>query len=180
VHLLGVAIYNPYSLGPANSTRFFEWQFRRATEVVYGQAIDYADYQSPHARFRPLLRQARLAILNLSACACWVLLLFNLAFTAMHWRFRRFFAQGHTVVGWLLVALTAPILLIDWLPRVTLPGPISVSMVDALLLRVSALLPATLPAVALAAVLPVVLLSWTAAGLFRGVEIFPPTAAART
>ena len=53
-------------------------------------------------------------------------------------------------------------------------------MVDALLLRVSALLPATLPAVALAAVLPVVLLSWTAAGLFRGVEIFPPTAAART
>ena len=180
VHLLGVAIYNPYSLGPANSARFFEWQFRRATEAVYGQAIDYADYQSPHVRFRPLLRQARLAILNLSACACWVLLLFNLAFTAMHWRFRRFFAQGHTVVGWLLVALTAPIFLIDWLPRVTLPGPISVSMVDALLLRVSAVLPAGLPAVALAAVLPVVLLSWAAARLFRGVEIFPPAVAART
>jgi hypothetical protein len=180
VHLLGVAIYNPYSLGPANSARFFEWQFRRATEAVYGQAIDYADYQSPHVRFRPLLRQARLAILNLSACACWVLLLFNLAFTAMHWRFRRFFAQGHTVVGWLLVALTAPIFLIDWLPRVTLPGPISVSMVDALLLRVSAVLPAGLPAVALAAVLPVVLLSWAAARLFRGVEIFSPAVAART
>jgi hypothetical protein len=171
VHLLGVAIYNPYSFSPANSARFFEWQFRRATEVVYGQAIDYADYQRPHARFRPLLRQARLAILNLSACACWVLLLFNLAFTTMHWRFRRFFAQGHTVVGWLLVALTAPIFLIDWLPRVTLLGPISVSMVDALLLRVSAVLPAGLPMVALAAVLPVVLLWWTAARLFRSVEL---------
>jgi hypothetical protein len=171
VHLLGVAIYNPYSLGPANSARFFEWQFRRATEVVYGHAIDYADYKNPHARFRPLLRQGRLAILNLSACACWVMLLFSFAFTAMHWRFRRVFAQGHTVMGWLVMAPMACIYVVDWLPRIQLPEPVSISLVNALLLRVSALLPATLPAVALAAVLPVVLLCWTAARLFRGVEL---------
>jgi hypothetical protein len=51
-------------------------------------------------------------------------------------------------------------------------------MVNALLLRVSAVLPAGLPAVALAAMLPVALLCWTAAQLFRGVEIPPPAAAA--
>jgi hypothetical protein len=51
-----------------------------------------------------------------------------------------------------------------------------VSLVNALLLRVSAMLPASLPAVALAAVLPVVLLCWTAARLFRGVEIPAPAA----
>jgi hypothetical protein len=51
-----------------------------------------------------------------------------------------------------------------------------VSLVNALLLRVSAMLPASLPAVALAAVLPVVLLFWTAARLFRGVEIPAPAA----
>jgi hypothetical protein len=177
MRLLGIAIYNPYSFGPASSTRFFEWQFRRATTAVYGEAMDLADYQRHRPRSRPLLRQARLAILNLSACACWVMLLFSFAFTAMHWRFRRVFAQGNTVMGWLVMAAMACIFLVDWLPRIQLPEPVSISLVNALLLRVSALLPAGLPAVALAAVLPVALLSWTAARLFRGVEI-PQTAAA--
>jgi hypothetical protein len=53
VRLLGVAIYNPYSFGPANSARFFEWQFRRATEAVYGQAMDYADYKRDRPRTPP-------------------------------------------------------------------------------------------------------------------------------
>jgi DNA-binding transcriptional regulator YhcF (GntR family) len=56
-------------------------------------------------------------------------------------------------------------------PRVTLTGHISASLLNALLLRVSAALPAGSPAVARAAVLPVVLLCWTAARLFRGVQI---------
>jgi hypothetical protein len=179
VRLLGVAIHNPYSFGPANSARFSEWQFRRATEAVYGQAMDYADYRRLRSRAWPLMRQRRLAILNLSACACWVMLLFSFAFLAMHWRFRRVFAQGRTVMGWLTMAPMACILLIDWLPRGALPGPISISLVNALLLRVSALLPAALPAVALAAVLPVALLSWTVTRLFHGVET-PAPAACRT
>jgi hypothetical protein len=177
VRLGGVAVYNPYSFGPANSASFFEWQFRRATEAVYGEAIDYADYKSQRPQVRPLMRQARLAILNLSACACWVMLLFNFAFTTMYSRFRLVFAHGQTVLGCLLVALALCVLLIDWLPGSQLSGPITISLVNAVLLRVSALLPAGLPAVALAAVLPVALLWWTAARLFRGVEI-PPTAAA--
>ena len=69
------------------------------------------------------------------------------------------------------------LLLIDLAPGNRLPDIISASMVNALLLRVSAVLPAGLTAVALAAALPIALLSWTAARLFRGVELPPPGAA---
>lgn len=178
--LLGVAIYNPYSFGPANSPRFFEWQFRRATKAVYGEEMDYADFKRLPPGVRPLMRQARLAILNLSACAVCLMLLFNFVFTSMHWRVGRLSQHGQVVLSALLMAQLALFLLIDLAPESHSTGPINVSLVNALLLRVSALLPAGLPAVALAAVLPVALLSWTAAQLFRGVELPPTAAAARS
>jgi hypothetical protein len=178
VRLRGVAIYNPYSFGPGSSERFCDWQFRRATEAVYGEAIDYAYYKTHRLGVRPLTRQARFAILNLFVCACWVMLLVNLLFLSMHWRFRRVFLRGQSALAWLLVAPMACVLLIDMAGNRP-SGPISASLVNALLLRVSAVLPAGLPAVALAAMLPVALLCWTAARLFRGVEL-PPPAAART
>ena len=174
----GVKIYNPYSFGPANSARFFEWQFRRVTEAVYGEAIDYADFRKHRPGVRPLTRQARFAILNLAACASGVMLLANLGFASMHWRFRRAFDHGQQALGALLMAPIAYVFLIDLAPRND--GAIGISMVNALLLRVSAVLPAGLTAVALAAALPVALLSWTAARLFRGVELPPPAAAARS
>ena len=180
VRLRSVAIYNPYSFGPDNSSRFFEWQFRRATEAVYGKAIDYADFKRHRPGVHPLTRQARFAILNLAACACGVMLLANLIFAVMHWRFRRSLGHGQRVLGWLLMAQMVCILWIDLAPEHVSTGPINVSLVNALLLRVSALLPASLAAVALAAVLPVALLSWTAARLFRGVELPPTAAAARS
>ena len=178
VRLRGVAIYNPYSFGPANSARFFEWQFRRATEGVYGVAIDYADFKRHRPRVRPLTHQARMAILNLAACASGVMLLANLVFAAMHWRFRRVF-DWQNAAGCLLMVLMVGVLLIDWAPGNNWAGPIGPSLVNALLLRVSAVLPAGLAAVALAAVLPAALLWWTAARLFRGVELPRPTAAVR-
>jgi len=178
VRLRGIAVYNPYSFGPGSSERFCDWQFRRATEAVYGEAIDYAYYKSHRLGVRPLLRQARFAILNLSVCACWVMLLVNLVLAALHWRFRRAF-EWQNAAGWLLMAQMMCVLLIDMTPEHVSTGPISVSLVNALLLRVSAVLPTGLPAVALAAALPLALLCWTAARLFRGVEL-PPPATART
>jgi hypothetical protein len=179
VRLGGVAIYNPYSLGPANSARFFEWQFRRATEAVYGVAIDYADFKRHRPKFRPMTLQARFAILNLAACATAVVLLASLVFSVMHWRFRRAI-ERQNAAGWLLMVPMACIFLVEWASGNNWPGSsISVSLLNALLLRISALLPTGLFAVVLAAVLPVALFSWTAALLFRGVEIPPPPAAAR-
>jgi hypothetical protein len=96
----------------------------------------------------------------------------------MHWRCRQSLGNGHRVLGWLLMAQMGCTLWIDLAPEHVSTGPISVSLVNALLLRVSAVLPAGLPAVALAAALPVALLCWTAARLSRGVEL-PPSAAAR-
>jgi hypothetical protein len=179
VRVLGLAVYNPYSFGPGSSPRFFEWQFRRATEAVYGEAIDYAYFKSHRPGVRPLMRQARLAILNLAACACWVMLLVNLLFTSFHWRVRRLWQHGQVMLLWLLVAQVMILLLIDVAPENHSAGSISVSLLNMLLLRASALLPAGLPLVALAAALPVALLCWTAAQLFHGVEIPPPAAAAR-
>jgi hypothetical protein len=177
VRLRGVAIYNPYSFGPGNSARFAEWQFRRATAAIYGKAFDYAYFKRYRPRVRPLTRQARFGILNLSTFACWVMLLVNLLFASMHWRVRRLLQHGPLVLSALLVVQGVLLLLIDLAPRNRLPDIISVSLVNALLLRVSAVLPAGVPAVALAAVLPVALLSWTAARLFRGVELPRPAAA---
>jgi hypothetical protein len=97
----------------------------------------------------------------------------------LHWCFRRVFDHGPTVLGWLLIIPMFCVLLMNWLPGNHWSGPISISVLNALLLRLSAVLPAGLPAVALAAVLPVALLWWTATRLFRGVEIPPPAAAAR-
>ena len=175
VQLGGVKIYNPYSFGPANSTRFFEWQFRRATKAVYGEAIDYADFKRRWPALRPLTRQARFAILDLAACAFGLLLMANLAFIATHWRFRRALDHGQQLLLALVLAPMTFVFLIDLAPGND--GAIAGSMVHGLLLRISALLPAGLPAVALAAAMPVALLCWTAARLFRGVEL-PPSASA--
>jgi hypothetical protein len=179
VRLRGVAVYNPYSVGAGNSVRFFEWQFRRATEAVYGEPIDYAEYQRHRPTVRPLTRQARVAILNLSACAAYVMLLVNIVLATLHWRGRRVFKWN--VLGYLFAAQMACAFLIDWAPGSSWAGPnISASMMNALLLRVSGVLPAALPAMALAAALPVALLWWTASRLFRGVEVPLPVAVART
>jgi hypothetical protein len=179
VRLRGVAIYNPYSFGPGSSERFCDWQFRRATEAVYGEAIDYAHFKRHRLGVRPLTRQTRLAMLNLSACACWIMLLVNLLLTSMHWRVGRISRHGQSVLSALLLAQMVLFLLLELAPGNLPAGHISDSLVNALLLRISAVLPAGLPAVTLAAVLPVALLCWTAAQLFRGVEL-PPPAAART
>jgi hypothetical protein len=50
----GPVIYNPYEKGPANSTRFVDWQMRRAVEAVHGipvpRQLYNADYQ-PESSF---------------------------------------------------------------------------------------------------------------------------------
>jgi hypothetical protein len=179
VHLGGVAIYNPYGYdGRTSSPRFFEWQFRRTTQAVYGVAMDYRDYALHGPRVHPLMRQPRLAILSLAACACWVLLLFNVVFTAWHWRLCRVWYHGRAVAGWMLASPIVCVLGLDLAPGNRGFQGIGMSLVNAGLLRISAWLPAGLPAVVLAAVLPVALLWWTAARLFRGVEIPRATVAA--
>ena len=175
VRIGGLAVYNPYGMGPDNSRRFFEWQYLRATVAVYGHQIPFEDYKRL-ASLRPLNRQARLMLLNLGAIVCWVILLVDVMLIAMHWRIGRI-DHGRGVIVWLIwVPVFCPILF-DVLTTWTPSGPVSTTLLNAVLLRVSAALPDGLPAVALAAALPVTLLCRTAARLFRGVEMQRPAAA---
>jgi hypothetical protein len=178
--LSGLAIYNPFSFGRCNSPRFAEWQFQRATQALYGKAFDYRYLNRHEPGVHPVTRQARFTILSVSACASYTLLLVNLLFVSMHWRVQRVSRHGPRLLSALLVVQGALFLLLDFAPGNLRSGDYpSVSLVNALLLRVSDLLPAGLPAVALAAALPVALFWWTATLLFRGVEISRPADAAR-
>jgi len=178
MRLGGITLYNPYSMGPDNSRRFFEWQYLRATEAVYGQAVAFADRERLHS-LRPFDRQARFVVLNLAACACWTMLLVNLVLSALHRRVRRFFEHGVSVLAWMIVAQMACVILMETAISREGFGRYGALLVNALLLRLSAALPAGLPLTALAVALPVLLLCWTAGRLFRGVELPPPAAVAQ-
>ena len=166
----GLAVYNPYGWDRGNSRRFVEWQYLRATDAVYGQPVELRDAEHL-TLLRPLTRQTRFVLLKLAACASWAMLLVNAAFLAMHWRVSSIFARAPVTIVPLLFLQVACALCINGLIVRHPSAPNSASLVTAVLLRASHLLPAGLPAVALAATLPVALLSWTAAWLFRGVEL---------
>ncbi len=44
--VFGVTLYNPYSADTSRTKRFLDWQFERATTVIYGRAISFAQYDS--------------------------------------------------------------------------------------------------------------------------------------
>jgi len=178
VRIAGLALYNPYDFGPYNSEPFREWQFQRAAQAVYGQKLGYAEFQIHEPTARPLMRQARLATLNLFACACWVMVMLNYAFAAAHWRTRRIFRQSQQVMAWVLAGPVLAAIVVGWLPNAPLDQQPFMALVNAGVLRVSALLPAALPLAALLAAVPVALLIWSAIRLFEGVEISAPAPAA--
>ncbi len=61
-----VRSYNPWETGPENSRQFRDWQFRRATQAVFGQEVDWAD-RARLDDLRPLNRRPVENILNVAA-----------------------------------------------------------------------------------------------------------------
>ena len=169
VHLLGLSLYNPFSMGPVNSHRFFEWQYQRASEAIYGERVTFSSMQRLET-LHPLTRQARFIVLNTAASACALLLLFNIVLVGSHWRFPITSFKSSQVLG---IGYAIPVfgaLALDAMIRGPLTPNGSTSLLHALLLRAGALLPAGLPVVVGAAAIPVVVLLATAALLFRGFE----------
>lgn len=169
--VLGVKLYNPYTVGPGTSQQFSEWQFRRAAEAFYGHPIDYFDYNHKRVTDRPLVRQPRMVILNLAAYTGWVMLLMNSLFLSLHWRIWRISRYGQHVMSGVLLVQMLGIILFDMSSKHL---HAAASVVNFLLLRASQALPDNLPALTVAALLPVALLCWTATRLFDGVEAPPP------
>ncbi|MES2523175.1 MAG: hypothetical protein V4617_10780 [Gemmatimonadota bacterium] len=46
LRILGVAMYNPFTVDSHNSSRYVDWQFERATKSVFGRTITRAEYQA--------------------------------------------------------------------------------------------------------------------------------------
>ncbi len=173
--VFGYRLYNPYSTGPNNSRRFFDWQFERATEVVYGHPLNPRRLDAAReVGLRPVTARPRMRILNLAAMA---LLLLVLIFFRELFRWHRARTLSRLVRGLLATAVAAPplgaILFLFFTP---LGGATSLSqhLIQGPLLHVSALLPDNLPAVTLAAAVPVALMYVLLERLFAKTELLGP------
>ncbi|MGA3018714.1 MAG: hypothetical protein ABSF62_16455 [Bryobacteraceae bacterium] len=175
VSVFGYTLYNPYSTGPNNSPGFFDWQFERATETVYGRPLNSRQLNAAkRVGLKPVTARARMRILNLAAMALFLLVLI---FCRELFRWHRVRALSRLARGLLITAVAAlPLGAILFLFFTPLGGATSISqqLIQWLLLRVSALLPDNLPAVTLAAVLPVVLMYLLLERLFAQTELLGP------
>jgi hypothetical protein len=177
VSMFGYTLYNPYSTGPNNSQRFFDWQFERATELVYGQRLNSRRlYAAKKAGLRPITARARMRILNLAAVT---LLLLVLIFLREIFRWRRVRQLSRLARGLLMAtAIALPlgaILALSFIP-ISRGGGVAIvqHLVQWLLFRVSALLPDNLLALTVAAAVPVVLMYWLLERLFAQTELLGP------
>ena len=175
VSVFGYRLYNPYSTGPNNSPRFFEWQFERATETVYGRRLNPRQLdKAKKAGLRPITARPRMRILNLAAMALFLLVLI---FLSALFRWRRVRTFSRLARGLLMTAVAAPplgaILFLFFTP---LGGATSISqqLMQWLLLRISTLLPDNLLAVTAAAAVPVALMYWLLERLFAQTELLGP------
>jgi hypothetical protein len=95
-----LAFYNPYSVGRESSQRFLEWQFLRATQAVYGQAIPVSQIEDL-ARMKTTLQQPRARVI----IPALVLLYFLIQMCALHlsgWKRIRYTRAGFR--AWLATA----------------------------------------------------------------------------
>jgi hypothetical protein len=158
VRMPGFVAYHPFTAPAGSSPEFVRWQFARATEAIYGQAMTEAEYRRFRKELRPLSLEARGAtVIGAMVVA-----------VALFWIFCLSVPEWPPVAGlpkpWRQAVATAvvsvaflPIFAMDF--RVLFPGPAltSVAFWNVLALRVSAALPDTPWAVVGLAVTVVVL-----------------------
>ncbi|MGA2194322.1 MAG: hypothetical protein ABSH40_03555 [Bryobacteraceae bacterium] len=174
--VFGYKLYDPYSSGPDNSHRFFDWQYERATEVVYGRSLTAPQLNAARkAGLRPITTRARMQILNLAAATLFVLVLI---FLRELFRWHRARRLSRLARGLLMAAVVAPpfgaILALDFIPGLGSTVGTTIHVIQGLLLRISTLLPDNLLAVTMAALAPVVLMYLLLERLFARTELLGP------
>jgi hypothetical protein len=177
VSVFGYTLYNPYSAGPNNSQRFFDWQFEKATDAAYGRSLNPRQLdRAKKAGLKPITARPRMRILNLAAQA---LLLLVLIFLRELFRWHRVLRLSRLARGILIAAIMAPplggMLLLSYIPMLR-GGMFAIPqhLIQWLLFRVSVLLPDNLLAVTAAAAVPVVLMYWLLERLFGQTELLGP------
>jgi hypothetical protein len=100
-NLLGFRVYNPFSVAPANSAEFLDWQFQRAAQTVYGKAIPVSEYPNlARLRLTPIANEPRARLAALAII--WAGGLFGLAFVL--W-IRPFPYYGRRWLSWAIILI---------------------------------------------------------------------------
>ncbi len=88
--LFGVTRYNSYTSRKTSSVQFIDWQFQRASAVVYGRAFTQAEYAALPERLRPVPRGrvVRAQVYFVSVLATGLLLLMWLTESVRSYRWK--------------------------------------------------------------------------------------------
>ncbi|MEO8881265.1 MAG: hypothetical protein ABI446_12810 [Gemmatimonadaceae bacterium] len=160
ITVLGMTLFDPYTSGSDNSSRFVDWQVARATSAIYGYPMSVA--QEKHGDHpEPLMdREPRMRILNAAAVLALMLLIVWSTEFGMWNRFGRIWKY----FGAALLAI--PVAAMFWVDHIyqNRRAELLVPIAKKLLWHASNALPANLVVVAIAAFLPVLavysLLEW--------------------
>ncbi len=161
ITVLGVMLFDPYSSGSDNSSRFGDWQVARATTAMYGYPISAAEEKhGDHPE--PLMdREPRMQLLNTAAVLALMLLVVWSTELGMWHRFGRVWKYFGSA---LLVAPVVALFWVDHIYQASRSVDVFLPIAKKLLWHASNALPANLVAVAVTAFVPVLalysLLAW--------------------
>jgi hypothetical protein len=182
VRVLKATFFNPYSVGPQNSKRFFDWQFGRATEAVYGRVIPIEQYAPSwrYGGFEPVTARPRMRILTLSADLLAMLLVVYLTEWTRWHRLRRLsgLVPGALLGPWFMFVVVMLLGPASMFVGVAIERfysfPLGTALGHAALLHLSSLLPNNLLAVTAASMLPVIGMWWLIEKQFSKSEVRGP------
>ena len=170
--VLGITFFNPYSVDPGNSRRFFEWQFERATEAVYGRVIPIKQYgEASRVGLEPVTARPRMRILLLWAALIAVLVLVYLIEVT---RWQRLWRVPDHLRGALPFVSLFVVIVIDIVGQLVSRCSLGTALVHAALLQLSDLLPGNLLVVTAAALVPVMGMYWLVEKQFSKSELLGP------
>jgi hypothetical protein len=165
--------FNPYSVKPKNSGRFFEWQFGRATQAIYGKALRPEELPAAlRAGLKPLTEQARMEILTMAFGAASLLALALLS-AMSQWHYLRHIPNSlRTLLKPLGLPFVGMFALTFFISAVSASFDPVAARVQPLLLHLSAILPANLAWMTLVLLAALGPFYWALETVFNKVE-FP-------
>ena len=158
--VLGLTLYNPYSVGKKNSFDFGDWQFSRATEYIYGRPMTARQLAEGKVKgLTPITLRPRIQILTIAVIVAaalfwiWIIELFS-------WhRLGRLSRAARNILTYSGALIIVGAVFAD-LTVTKFAGSLSQPALEAGLLYISRHLPENLGVVALVAFLPLVAMFW--------------------